>query len=279
METVVVGLDVPPSRFESLRWAAEYCRVVGDEMVGVVAWRPAQAELPPDWYEKDIEEVFKQAEAAMNSVASGVPHRTDIRHGDPRAVLPQAARDDGAAAVVVGTSGNGGFHGLGLGNMAHHLSHALRMPLVVVPGAGGPLRGGGVVVGLDGSWSDLVTLQWAVELAGGVDGSVAAVYASDPVAVSYPHPRGSTVSERSEAVVRAQVAQVASGDVPVELLVEVDNPVTALTRVADDVDASMIVVGRKGVGHLRGVLLGRVPAQLPYHARRPVAIVPRPTMD
>lgn len=275
METVVVGLDVPPARVEPLRWAAEYCRLAGDELVGVVAYCPSQSESPPDWYEEQVADVQKRAEVAMDALASGVPHRAELRDGDPRDVIPEVAHDDSAVVVVVGARGNGGFHGLGLGSVAHHLAHKLLTPLVIIPNSGGPLPGGTVVVGLDGSPNDIATLEWAVQLAEAAEGSVTAVYASDPMAMTFAHPYGETIADQKEEVVRAQVALAAAPRVKVSITVEVDHPVPALSRAADQVDASVIVVGRKGASHLRGVLLGRVPAQLPYHAHRPVAIVPR----
>ncbi len=135
------------------------------------------------------------------------------------------------------------------------------------------------MVGLDGSPGDVVTLDWAAALAQAAEGSVCAVYASDPMAMSYPHPPGATIADQLEMVVRGHVGEVAASGVDITMVVEVDHPVTALTRVAQRRGASVVVVGRKGVGHVRGVLLGRVPAQLPFHAGRPVAIVPRPSSD
>jgi nucleotide-binding universal stress UspA family protein len=215
----------------------------------------------------------------MDALAAGVPHRAELREGDPREVVPEVARDDNAVVVIVGARGNGGFHGLGLGSVAHHLAHHLLTPLVIVPGSGGPLQGGRVVVGLDGSRSDVATLEWAVSLAEAVHGSVTAVYASDPMGASFAHPYGETIADQKEEVVRAQVARAATPGVEIAVTVDIDHPVPALTRVADQVDASVIVLGRKGASRLRGVLLGRVPAQLPYHAHRPVAIVPRSAAD
>lgn len=280
MKTVVVGLDVPPARIEPLRWAADYCRLAGDELVGVVAYRPSQAESPPEWYEEHVADARKRVEAQMDVLAAGVPHRAELRDGDPREVVPDVARDDSAVVVVVGARGNGGFHGLGLGSVAHHLAHHLLTPLVIVPGLGGPrLQGSPVVVGLDGSRGDVATLEWAVRLADAARGSVTAVYASDPMGATFAHPYGETIADQKEEVVRAQVARAATPGVEIAVTVEVDHPVPALIRVADQVDASVIVVGRKSAGHVRGVLLGRVPAQLPYHAHRPVAIVPRSAAD
>lgn len=150
---------------------------------------------------------------------------------------------------------------------------------MVVPALGGPLRGSAVVVGLDGSPGDVVTLGWAVRLAQKAEAPVCAVYASDPMAMSYPHPRGATIADQKEMVVRDHVAKVAASGVEVITVVDVEYPVPLLARVAEERHASVVVVGRKGAGHLRGLLLGRVPAQLPFHARRPVAIVPRDASD
>jgi nucleotide-binding universal stress UspA family protein len=95
------------------------------------------------------------------------------------------------------------------------------------------------------------------------------------MAMSYPHQPGATVADQKQEVVSAQVARAAIPGLEITMTVEIDHPVAALTRVADQVDGSVIVIGRRLAGHRR-VLLGRVPAELPHHARRPVAIVPQP---
>lgn len=276
MEVVVVGIDLPPTLVEPVYWAYDYCRIVGGQLVEAVADRRTQAECDPGWYEQHLAEVHKMVEADTNEVLRGASHRLEIRDGDPGDVVADVASDEGATLVVVG-AGSGGFHSFGLGSVAHHLARRLVTPLVIVPGLGGPLRRSPVVVGLDGSPGDVSTLAWAVRFAAAVDGSITVVYASDPMASSYGHPKGQTRADQKEAVVREQLDAIATGEVPVAMTVEVDHPVSALTRVADDVDASLVVVGRKGAGGLRGVLLGKVPAHLPFHACRPVAIIPRHT--
>src|SRR5439155_16460598 len=117
--------------------------------------------------------------------------------------------------------------------------------------------------------------RWAAQLAQAAKGRIAVVYASDPMAMSYPHPRGSTIADQREDLVRDKVADAAAGGVDISLTVEVDHPVPALARMGDRFEASVIVVGRRGSRGFRGLLLGRVPAQLPFHAGRPVAVVPR----
>ncbi len=275
METILVGLDEPPTGGAPLQWAADYCRLIGGEILGVVAYQPSQSEVPPDWYEEEVAGLRKQAGGLLDDITPPVPHRIEIRDGDPSTVISAVAREQGVAMVVVGARRGGGFLMLGLGSVAHHLEHALMTPLVIVPAVVSPLPGSPVVVGVDGSPEDLDLLHWAVRLAEAADSRVLAVYASDPMAMTYPHPHGATIADQKEAIVRDQVAAVTrQTGAPIQTLVDVDYPVMALTRAANEHDASLVVVGRKRAGHLRGMLIGRVPAQLPFHAHRPVAIVP-----
>lgn len=275
METVVVGLDTAGLDPAPLQWAVDYCGITDAALVGVVGHVAEQAEVPPEWYEDERAELRAQATKTVDAAAPAVDHRVDVRDGDPREELLEAAEDFEADLVVVGVHGSGGFHHLGLGSVAHHLSRHLRVPLVVVPGTSDPIENRPVIVGLDGSPGDVATLEWSLKLARAAGGSVCAVYASDPWAMSYPHPDGATVSDQARDRVKAHVAGLAASGAEIEMIVDVDDPVDALTRVADAREAAVVVVGRKGVGHLRGLLVGRVPSALPFTSHRPVAIVPR----
>ncbi|PAA45915.1 hypothetical protein BOX15_Mlig015031g1 [Macrostomum lignano] len=54
------------------------------------------------------------------------------------------------------------------------------------------------------------------------------------------------------------------------------NPGQALVAIATEEDASLIVVGNRGIGALRRTFLGSVSDYVLHHAHRPVAIVPPP---
>jgi nucleotide-binding universal stress UspA family protein len=274
MKTVIVGVELAQPHDDSLLWAAAYCRMTRQELVGVVGYESTEAELPPDWYDEQIAGALEQGERAVAGVAAGVLHHVDVRYGDPRTVIPSEAAETKASTVVVGAHGSGGFHHVGLGTVAHHLARHLSIPMVIVPGSPRPLAGGTVVVGLDGSPGDVVTLDWAVALTKAIGGQLRVAHASDPMSLSYPHPYGATKSDHDEVVVARQVAQRAAG-VGATTTIKMDTPLAVLTDVAEREDAAVVVVGRKGVGHLSGLLLGRVPSELPFEAGRPVAIVPR----
>ncbi|MEO6989200.1 MAG: universal stress protein [Aquihabitans sp.] len=269
---VVVGSDtsgVP------LSWALEWCSSTGDELVVASALHPDQAEMPPDWHDELIASARSDLEARIGVLEGSSPpaHRSLILDGDPSDIITQVADDEAASLVVIGARGDGGFHSLGLGGVAHHLSHHLHRPLVIVPHAGGPLQGGTIVVGIDGSDESTTAAKWAVDAARRVGGSVHTVYAYDPAADSYGHGDVVNRKERGEVDARAQAHALEGQGVKIEITVIGAHPVEALIDVGNQVNASLIVSGTKGQGGFHGMVLGRVPAQLPHHAGRPVALI------
>ncbi|MGB9347418.1 MAG: universal stress protein, partial [Ilumatobacteraceae bacterium] len=65
--------------------------------------------------------------------------------------------------------------------------------------------------------------------------------------------------------------------VPFEMRIEPGDARTALEQVADETGASLLVVGTRGLGAVRGLLLGSVAGYIARYSTRPIAIVPRST--
>jgi nucleotide-binding universal stress UspA family protein len=61
-----------------------------------------------------------------------VAHELVIMEGDARECLPKAAKEKGAALMVVGTHGHGSLKEVLLGSTAQHLSHHAGVPIVIV---------------------------------------------------------------------------------------------------------------------------------------------------
>ncbi|MER7547828.1 universal stress protein [Actinomadura sp.] len=53
----------------------------------------------------------------------------------------------------------------------------------------------------------------------------------------------------------------------------------AIVDVADELDASLIVTGSRGLAGARSVILGSVSTRVLHHAHRPVLVVPPPRKD
>ena len=139
-----------------------------------------------------------------------------------------------------------------------------------------------IVLGLDGSSGSEAAMQWCIEAAPDLHAEVVAVYALPPVVSIVPMPMPGPVplaygEEMRELMVReldGWCKPLDAAGVPYRTEVMDGSPADVLMRVADEIDAAMIVVGRRGHGGFAELLLGSVPNQLSHHATRPILVVP-----
>ena len=141
-----------------------------------------------------------------------------------------------------------------------------------------------IVVGVDGSDESVVAFSWAVDEAERRNAGVLAVIAWDVPGWFVLEGGGNAEQERlagelrdAAAATLERIIEPALGDraVPVERAVVEGNAVPALLHASHG--AALLVVGARGLGGFRGLLLGSVSAQLLHHATCPVAVVPRGT--
>lgn len=133
------------------------------------------------------------------------------------------------------------------------------------------------MVGVDGSEASVRALRWAVEEARIRNARVRAVHAW-----SYPHVStyhqavralSAPLAEEAEATLDRAVREGAAGAAGVEIeQVVVEGPAAAALVDASS-DASLLVVGSRGLGGFSGLLLGSVSHQAASHASCAVVIV------
>lgn len=144
MSAIVVGVDGSPDSHRALAWAVEEARIRDVAVEVIHAWQmPVVGALPgstmpqldPDFMRKGADEVVSDALAsiAQQASAAGVAVSGTVVQGPAGRVLAREA--DGALMLVVGSRGLGGFAGLLLGSVGHHLAHASPVPLVLIPQA------------------------------------------------------------------------------------------------------------------------------------------------
>jgi len=131
-----------------------------------------------------------------------------------------------------------------------------------------------IVVGVDGSDGATRALEWVVTFAADLRAQVIAVHALGLL----EHLGQSTVPAWSH---RDEILQLLENQwtlplkgVPYRCIVVDGNPVTALITAAEDEDAVLIVVGRRGSGGYPDLLLGSTSEALVQQALRPVVVVP-----
>jgi nucleotide-binding universal stress UspA family protein len=229
-----------------------------------------------------VEDVLRQESLTAVPGVAPVDVRVFAMEGRPVSVLLTTA--EGADLLVVGSRGRGGMRSALLGSVALHcVSHA-PCPVIVVhggaPASSPPTR---VVVGVDGSETSRAVVIAAVEEAAraGADVEVIVCYVladswTDLTTVITP-----TVEQirddllrHTEALVMGIVAQREDEDsaVPAIRMHAVEGP-------AGDVfvqwsrDAALLVVGSRGRGAVRGLVLGSVALHCAMHALGPVMVV------
>ena len=139
-----------------------------------------------------------------------------------------------------------------------------------------------IVVGLDGSKHAEAAMAWAVLMARGMGSQIVAVYGiaptiyMDSMYTSYVPPpefdpewRAAMKKEFDEDWTR--LARAAG--VVCRTVMEDGRPASVIVRVADEVKADLILVGRRGRGGVTELLLGSVSHEVVLHSKRPVLVV------
>jgi nucleotide-binding universal stress UspA family protein len=282
---VVVGVDGSPGARAALVWAMTDAARRGARLEVVSAFPVEVYWADPILIdERRIEAVRADTEGHARALVDEVRTQTDGKAVDVDVVAapgPVAhgllAAAEGAELLVVGSRGRGAVRSTVLGSVALHAVTHARCPVVVVhPGADvAPVRPR-VVVGVDGSDGSREALARAVAEAGRLDADVTAIAAySVRTYWSGAYQAAVPPVERLREAVRSQaegmVAEV--GAPPRVAVLPVEGPAgDALVRAADG--AELLVVGSRGRGAVRGMLLGSVALHCVIHAPCPVMVVP-----
>jgi nucleotide-binding universal stress UspA family protein len=129
-----------------------------------------------------------------------------------------------------------------------------------------------LVVGYDGSDGSRAAYAHACGLASRLGEDVLVVFSFEsPRLGGELHDLDAAIRERGEAVVAEALA--AAGDVAVTTQVRMQDSAEGLIAAAEEVDATMIVVGSHGERPLRSLLVGATPTRLLHLSARPVLVV------
>lgn len=281
MKHVLVGVDGSDASAVALAWAGRLARLAGAEVVVATIFRPHEAEVSLEHYEKLQRETTQRLATEWSGPLHGVgvQHRPVLFTGSPDALLEVAERED-ADLIVVGPRGHGGFAGLHIGSLAHHLAHHTRRPLAIVPAPGAQANIDHIVVGVDGSEGSAAAVRWCADMATAANAEVLAVHAFEPFVEWVPESDPRSWRQRVEREIAEWVAPLRSAGVSVRTRIIKDvHPVAALTGAIEGEGIDLAVVGSRGLGGFSGLRLGRVPIQLAHHTQIPVVLVPAPTLD
>jgi nucleotide-binding universal stress UspA family protein len=138
MERIVVGIDGSSAAQEALQWAIDEARRRDAAVEVVYAWHEPflvgydyLGELEGGGLEAEAQGIIDAAISAVDT--TGVTVEPKVLPGRPSQVLVEEAK--GAALLVVGSRGRGGFGGLLLGSVSQQTSHHAPCPIVIIPAA------------------------------------------------------------------------------------------------------------------------------------------------
>lgn len=134
---IVVGIDGSDESKQALRWARSLAPALGAQIEAIAVWHlPAgygTVVVPEGWDpEQDMREVL--VGTVREVVGAQLPEGLHliVREGNAAKQLLDAST--GAAMVVVGSRGHGGFTGLLLGSVSSSIAHHAGCPVLVVHG-------------------------------------------------------------------------------------------------------------------------------------------------
>jgi nucleotide-binding universal stress UspA family protein len=281
---VVVGIDGSESALRAVGWAAEEAGRRGAVLRLVQACEvlTGYAPLVVDWHALHMavadrgREWLDRARTAAEEAVPGLRVHTALELTPPVPTLIKESRE--AALLVLGSRGLGGFTGLVLGSTSVEVSGRAHCPVVVVRDAAAA-PDGPVVVGVDGTPVGEAAIAFAFAEASARDADLVAVHAwsdlvleaaylGDAAALDF-----AVFEQRAEEILAERLAgwQEKYPEVHVTREIVRDRPTGTLLRHGEH--ARLLVVGSRGRGGFRGLLLGSTSQHLLHHAACPVAVV------
>jgi nucleotide-binding universal stress UspA family protein len=285
MTTVVVGYDGSPASEAAAFWAAaEAERLTAKLRVVHVLALPVASSPFGIAVALDVEPLRRAARQLLDKVCRriradhpGLTIDVVVEFGGTAPTLLQEATD--AAVVVLGSRGLGEFRDLTTGSVSAHVATHAPCPVVVIPPNWTSADADGVVVGVDGSELSVAAIDYAFEQAAARNTTLTAVLAwHDPVRTG-PGDQLPLVYDlgalRQESA--ALLAESVAGhtdkypDVVVREELVRGHPDDVLIDAGRS--AELLVIGSRGRGAFRGLLLGSTSRALVHYAPCPIAVV------
>ena len=289
---IVVGFDGSEPATAALDRSLTLAEAVGASVEVVTSWRwPLTWSTLPvanTWSPlHDAEEIRQHAvEVLERRALRSVEVTTRTVEGGAADVLLGAAED--ADLLVVGSRGRGGFRGLLLGSVSAACIQHAPCPVLVhrgdetsgrtggIGGTGGTGGTDAIVVGVDGSPESGRALRFAVSLARDLRWDVRTITTWQwPDALNRDEPPFDHWSPERDARATASSALDAAEDLvddDVRVTSELVEGSPAAVLLDASRDAALLVLGSRGLGGFRGLLVGSVGQECAQHAACPVVV-------
>ncbi len=280
---LVTGIDASPESNVALEWTRSVAGP-GDTVVAVHAW-----ELPlVTGYDMvvtiDPAEIERMSKEGLDELVTKIDDdriEAVTRQGHAGRALVAEADDRDAAMIVVGHRGNSRV-AMMLGSTANYVLHHTSRPVVVVRGdhVGPPER---VVVGVDDHHLDeehdnpsVRAVRWAYGLPGVEEVRVVHAWFLPALAVGMfatVAAEMESMDSAAEAVVDRVIAAAGPPPDGVKVVGEPVRGTPGFALIEASRDADLVVVGSRGRGGFKELLLGSTTAEVAAHSHAPVGVI------
>ncbi|MGV0642297.1 universal stress protein [Mycolicibacterium sp. XJ879] len=281
---ILVAVDGSPESQAAIRWAAREAATRGTQVTLMHVIAPVEVTWPVTYLQSSFDEyqeengtqVIEQAQKIFSEcvgTAEAPPVRTAIEHGPIASTLITASGD--AWLVVAGTRGMGALGRTLLGSVSNGLLNYARCPVAIVPDeAQTPDPAAPVLLGIDDSPASDGAAALAFDEASRRGVELVALHAwSDNRIFPIVGMDWQKYEEEGHKVLAERLAgwQEQYPDVQVRRRLVADHPARWLLDESNQ--AQLVVVGSRGRGGFKGMLLGSVASKVAQGAKVPVIVV------
>ena len=271
---IVVGYEGSERSEDALVLGRLLARATGAELIAAAVYQSVGAVAHPDvgrWQE----ELRAGAERTLEGAGSEVLTRA-VESSSPARGLHDLAEAVEADLLVVGSSRRGAVGRLLAGDVADRLLHGAPCAVAVAPPGFAerpPARLATIAVGYDGGPEADGALDSATELARAT-GAVCRLIGVVDVPDASPETAPAELLEADRERIRSALAEAVSR-VPAGVEAHTEVIPGHTERLGNQPGVDLLVIGSRGYGPLRSVLLGSTATGLVHHASCPVVVFPR----
>jgi nucleotide-binding universal stress UspA family protein len=289
---LIIGFDDSPPAHDALAFARRLALATGARPMALYASRLAS---PRDIVPDDADSAAADADvdakrAAVRALMAGVPGATfeAVADGSPAHAIHRAAEDADAALIVLGATHRTGARRTVPGTTADAVIHGAPCAVAIAPARyadTAPTRPFGLVAAaVDGGDETERVARVAARIACRAGGSLRVVTVADLPYTEGPEFAGNLgygslrgVARETAATTLDHAVAAAGSEIEIDARVAGGEVADAVAR--ESADADLLVIGSRGYGPLRRVVLGSSTGKILHAATCPVLVVPRRTAE
>ncbi len=288
IRNITVALDGSENSFQACEVASIIAKGSGAKVTAVCALQPASIFTVPvrdEYYSKLQQNAMNATDEAMSTLRKeNIEASSAVIYSRSESIVESLIDfivEQKSDLVVCGTRGLGGFKRVLLGSVSSHLAlHSPSSVLVVrKPEGKNDLELKRILVATDGSESASKAIRLAMSVAKAVHAKltfVNVVYLP-PVGYDYGHAYDRVMLEMKqdgEKITKefAELAKSNGVDADTKVVDRIQAPIEAITKVAEDANYDLIVLGTRGLGGFKKLVLGSVANGVLHYAHCSVLV-------